>query len=195
MSINSSIHPKYEGVAFKMFLTAATLLLMLASPAGSQEYGYSYLRMEVAGHPITNLVINEKYSAGWLEVLGVRVKLLSSNTHPKDQPKPAGETVSVAKADEDGWTTFPAVLRSGRSGPGKLSFGAGDSGGLDPLFEAQKHQSLIKQAELDFYTVETDKFVGRFKIKGIRILSLKDIPASACGAYEISLSFHSIVKE
>jgi hypothetical protein len=51
---------------------------MLASPAGSQDYGYSYLRMEVAGHTIRRFVQNEKYSTGWLVIEGVELQRLAS---------------------------------------------------------------------------------------------------------------------
>ena len=196
MSINCSIRPKHEGAAFKIFPTAATLLLMLASPAGSQEYGYSYLRMEVAGHTIRNFVQNEKYSTGWLGIEGVELQRLAPVVDSAAQPEPPVEAVKTAKEQkaDNPWLKFPAALRSGRSGPGKLRFGAGDSGGLEPLFDAQNQKSVIPEAELDFYTEQNPKFVGIFKIKGIRILSLEDMPASACGAYVITFSFKSIAK-
>jgi len=178
MSFNSGISLIKDGIGGRTFVAAAAIWLLMPSSMRSQEVGYSYLRMDVNGHTISNFVPNEKYSRGWLEILG-----LEANTN------------KTVKADRDGWTELSALLRSGRSGPGKLRFAAGDSGGMAPLFDAIKQNFLVPQAELDFYTEDTGKFVGRFTIKKIHILSLQDIPASACGAYMITLSFQSIRKD
>ena len=195
MSFNRGTPSNNNGIGGGAFVAAAALWLLMAPATRSQEVGYSYLRMDVNGHTISNFVPNEKYSRGWLEILGMEVKSPSSITHPPPQPELKENTKEIAKSDGDGWTQLSAALRSGRSGPGKLHFAAGDSGGMEPLFDAIKQSSVIPQAELDFYTENTGKFVGRFKIKKIRILSLEDIPASACGAYMITVSFQSIAKE
>lgn len=181
MSFNCGIPSKDNGIGGRAFVAAAAILLLVAPAVRSQELGYSYLRMDVNGHTISNFVPNEKYSRGWLQIMG--------------QPALKADTDKTAKADDDGWAAFSSVLRSGRSGPGTLRFGAGDSGGMEPLFDAVKQKLVIPQAELDLYTEDTEKFIGRFKIKKIRILSLEDMPASACGAYVITLSFQSIAKE
>jgi hypothetical protein len=194
MSFNCGTPLNIKGIGGRAFVAAAALCLLMAPAARSQEVGYSYLRMDVNGHTISNFVPNEKYT-GWLEILGLQAKSLSSITHSASQPELKADANKTVKPDSDGWTALSALLRSGRSGPGKLRFDAGDSGGMEPLFDAIKQKLVIPQAELDFYTEDTGKSVGRFKIKGIRILSLEDMPASACGAYIITLSFQSIAKE
>jgi hypothetical protein len=195
MSFNCGIPAKNRGIGVRAFIGAAALWLLMASSVRSQEAGYSYLRMDVNGHTISNFVPNEKYSRGWLEILGVQVKSPSPITHPLSQPELKADTNKTVKPDSDGWTELSVALRSGRSGPGKLRFAAGDSGGMEPLFDAIKQKSVIPQAELDLYIEDTGKFVGRFTIKKIRILSLEDIQASACGAYMITVSVQSIAKE
>jgi hypothetical protein len=195
MSFSCATHPKYHTLVHKIFPAVMLLWLMFAPAAASQENGYSYLRMDVDGHTISNFVPSEKYSRGWLEVEIVEVERQSSANHSDAKTDPQPYTLSAEKVGDGRWITLSSALRSGRIGPGKLRFGAGDSGGMEPLFDAKNHKSVIPQAELDFYAENTDKFVGRFKIKSIRILSLEDMPASACGAYVITLSFQSIAKE
>src|SRR5271165_3664980 len=90
--------------------------------AGGERFGYSYLRMEISGKPITNIVVDEKYQ-GWLQISSVRTTAV--------QP-PTKATASSAKPASK-WAALPAILQSGRVGRGKIRFGAGDSGGLDPL--------------------------------------------------------------
>ena len=181
MSFNCGTPLNNDGIGGTAFVAAAALWLLMAPAARPQELGYSYLRMDVNGHTISTFVPNEKYSRGWLQIMG--------------QPELKADTNKTVKADGDGWTSLSAVLQSGRRGPGTLRFDAGDSGGMEPLFDAIKQKVIIPQAELDSYTEDTGKFVGRFKIKKLRILSLEDMPASACGAYIITLSFQSIAKE
>ena len=98
--------------------------------------------------------------------------------------------------EKDGrpWTDFQAILHSGRAGSGRFSFGAGDNGGLEPLIDAQKHKSLIASAELDLYDDDSGKLIGKYRIKGIHVLSLEDVKASACAMYEINMSFQSVEK-
>lgn len=57
------------------------------------------------------------------------------------------------------------------------------------------HHTIIPEADLVYYDLEKNVFIGKYKLKGIRVLSLEDFPASACAMYEITLSFHSISKE
>jgi len=195
MSFNRGIPSNNNAIGGRSLFAAVALWLLVASSVRSQVPGYSYLRMDVNGNTISNFVPNEKYSSGWLGILGVEAKSPSSITHPSSQPELKADTNKTVKSDSDGWTELSAALRSGRSGPGKLRFAAGDSGRMEPLFDAIKQKSVIPQAELDFYMEDTGKFVGRFKIKKIRILSLEDIQSSACGAYMITVSVQSIAKE
>ncbi len=58
MSVNCNIRSKCEDASYKLFPAVVMHLLTLAPAVGSQEYGYSYLRMEVAGKTIRNFVPN-----------------------------------------------------------------------------------------------------------------------------------------
>jgi hypothetical protein len=53
----------------------------------------------------------------------------------------------------------------------------------------------VPEAELDFYDLDTAKFVGKYEVRGIRVLSLENAAASACPMYDVTLSFRSIGKE
>jgi hypothetical protein len=164
-------------------LAVMAMCLAFASAAGPQshEYGYSYLHIEIGGHPMTNFVHNAKYE-GWLQVESVTAQDAASS-HPSKQ------------TDADQWTTVPPRLRAAKGGPGKLEFGAGDEGGLDPLLDAQKHHTLIDHAELDLYALDGGAFLGKFRFTGIHILSVEGIPASACPMYSITLSFRSFARK
>src|SRR5690348_8942503 len=48
-----------------------------AHPALAQSDGHSYMRLEISGHPMTNLVVDEKYQ-GWLAIEGVRASTTQS---------------------------------------------------------------------------------------------------------------------
>jgi hypothetical protein len=180
-------------VAPLALLALALALGGTATPASAQADRYSYLRIEIAGHPVTNIVFNEKYP-GWLQIEGVDAK--SDAPVPNEKSHASRTDPSWHPNEKDGrpWTTFQAILRSGRAGSGRFSFAAGDSGGMDPLIDAQKHKSLIASAELDLYDENSGAFIGKYRIKGIHVLSLEDVKASACAMYEINMSFQSVEK-
>jgi hypothetical protein len=115
---------------------------------------------------------------------------------PNEKKHAADYDPSWHPNEKDGrpWTDFPVILRSGRAGSGRFSLGAGDSGGLEPLIDAQKRKSLIASAELDLYDRDSHALIGKYRIKGIQVLSLKDVQASACAMYEITMSFQSVQK-
>jgi hypothetical protein len=170
-------------LAFATVEIAASHATTRTAKPGGEGNGYSYLRMEISGKPITNIVVDEKHQ-GWLQISSVRATALQSDANANaSSAKPASK-----------WTALPAILRAGRVGRGKIRFGAGDSGGLDPLIEAQKHGSPVESAELDLYDESSGKFIGKYKLKNIRVLSLEDVPASACAMYEITMSFESANK-
>ncbi|MGB0034194.1 MAG: hypothetical protein WBP79_01815 [Candidatus Acidiferrales bacterium] len=171
------------------FLCAAAITVMMAAPARTQSVGYSYLHIAVNGQTATNIVVNEKYN-GWLGIEGVEAAPPAVAAK-----KSANAATKVRKDDESEWKEAAASLRAGKAGPGRLRFGAGDEGGFDPIVKAQKEKLLIPEADLDLYVFETNELVGKFKIRGIRVLSLEDVPASACPMYMVTLSFQSIAKE
>ena len=53
----------------------------------------------------------------------------------------------------------------------------------------------MPQAELELYDEDKNVLIGRYKLTGIRILSLENVPASACAMSEVTLSFRAIEKE
>lgn len=174
-------------------LLCSVLMLVGYTPtARPQSIGYSYLHIVVKGQPVTNLVFDKKY-LGWLRVDGVEVQGSASSALAS---KSAISSTARAPSNADrGWKPLPTILQSNSLGPGNLRFGAGDDGRMAPLLTAQEKRTFVPEAEIDLYVEETSQFVGKFKIKGIRILSLRDVQASACPMYEVTLSFQSIVKE
>jgi hypothetical protein len=155
--------------------------------------GYSYVRMSIDGHAISNFVHDAKY-VGWLTVEGVEISRRGVLVKGSAGTASDGVYHNDPKTERN-WADFPATLDSGRRGPGEIRFGAGDAGGFRPAFDAMKKGTLIREAELIFYNFETAKFVGKYKIKGIRVRALEDIQASACPMYEVTLRFQSIEKE
>lgn len=168
------------GVTIKLTLLAAVVVWIPS--ARPQSYGYSYLRISVKGQPVTNFVESKDHQ-GWVQLEDVQAQMRTSTTTPRTS-RNAGAR----------WTAVPDAVRSSR-GPGKLSFGAGDDGNLELLVDAEKHKTLIPEAELDVYDIGTTKFLGRFKLKGIHILSVEDVPASACPMDGVTASFQSIAEE
>ncbi|MGH9748149.1 MAG: hypothetical protein ACRD59_18790 [Candidatus Acidiferrales bacterium] len=172
-------------------------ILIFAPPLPAQSDGHSYLRMEISGRPITNLVADEEHR-GWLGVLMVRATLTPYRPHASEESAPdksaPGATAKKLEQSKDHWKNFSTILHSGHARAGKIRFGAGDDGGLAPLLDAQKHNSLIASADLDLFNENSGAFIGRYRLKGIRILSLEDVPASACAMYEITMSFQSAEK-
>jgi hypothetical protein len=166
--------------------TIVTLILPFSTGA-QQSDGHSYLRMEIAGRRPVNFVSDPEYSKGWLAIQGVDAKSSGSSAN---SAAVAGK--NGWHRNEKGWTTLPAIMKSGHAGPGRMSFGVGDNGGLAPLLDAQKHGTLIASVELDLFTEDGTALIGKYQIKHIRILSLEDVPASACGMYLTTISFRSI---
>jgi hypothetical protein len=161
-----------------------------AAPARAQSDGFSYLHIEIAGHPVTNMAWNEKYK-GWLQIEAVEA---SSDAPNAGAGSGAAKSGSWLENDGRRWNVFPAILDSGRAGAGRLGFGIDDSRSLEPLRDAQKRKSLIASAELDYYDEVSGTFIGKYRLKGIRVLSLENAPASACPMYELTIRFQSVEK-
>jgi hypothetical protein len=157
----------------------------VAAPARAQ----SYLRIEIAGHHVTSSPWKEKYK-GWLQIEAVEASSDAQNARAGSGDAPRGSWM------EDGrrWTVFPSILNSGRAAAGRLSFGIDESASLEPLRDAQKHKSLIASAELDYYDDNSGTCIGKYRLKGIRVLSLETAPPSACPEYELTISFQSVEK-
>ena len=201
MRAESSFRPPWAVVLLQLAasVTLAVLLLVLTLPIRAQEYGYSYMRIAVEGKSVTNFVHNSRYT-GWLQVEAVRAGPALPVTHSAPETASggagaAGTPTKVEKVRSERWTTLPSLLRSRRGGAGELRFGAGDDGGLQPLFDAQKQRTNVPQAELELYDEDKNVLIGRYKLTGIRILSLENVPASACAMSEVTLSFRAIEKE
>jgi hypothetical protein len=151
----------------------------------SADDGHSYMHITIGDHVPRNLVINEQYQkGGWLAVELVLVKN-TGQTHAA-----AGKKAGLPK----GWGLLSVEMKSGHHGPGTLSFGVGDNGGLDPLLAAQKNGTVIPSADLDLFPNygEGRTLIGKYRIKGIRIVAVEDVPASACAMYEVTVRFQSI---
>ncbi|HXZ13769.1 MAG TPA: hypothetical protein VEG64_15395 [Candidatus Sulfotelmatobacter sp.] len=191
--------PHWIWVAAWMIAAAVSGLGIAAAGARADGYGYSYMRLVIGGQPVINLVHDSRYQ-GWLQVEAVRaapriaIKKLAGGQSPADGP-------STAKKGQIQWTTLPKILVSGRAGAGEIRFGAGElwigderKSSLSPLMEAQDKKTVIESAELDLYNEDGGAFIGKYRLKGIRVLSLEDVPASACAMWEVTLSFQSVEK-
>ena len=156
------------------------------SPAqDSADDGHSYMHITIGDHVLTNFVGNDKYQkGGWLAVELVLIKN-TGQTHAAGR-----NTAGLPK----GWGLLSAEMKSGHHGPGTLSFGVGDNGGLDPLLAAQKSGTVIPSADLDLFPDygEGRTLIGKYLIKRIRIVAVADVPASACSMYEVTVRFQSI---
>jgi len=144
------------------------------------QIGYSYLKLVIGGTAMQNLERNREY-AGWLELDGVDARLFPVPA------KPASE-----KQHRAGWTSVDKFLRDHPGHSGELDFGVGDIGGLDPMLDAMKRKAVIPEADLDYFNYDTNVLVGKYKLTGVRILSMKDVPASACAMYDVVIRFDSI---
>ncbi len=89
-----------------------------AAPARAQ----SYLRIEIAGHPVTSSPWNEKYK-GWLQIEAVEASSDALNAKAGSGAAPSGSWEESGRR----WAVFPAILHSGRATAGRLSFGIDDS--------------------------------------------------------------------
>jgi hypothetical protein len=183
-------------VAFSLAAVVAALFCF-AHAALAQSDGHSYLRLEISGHPMTNVVLDEKYQ-GWLAIEGVRATIIQSPPRTTDEvgskDEGPGDAAQKTKKANDHWLSLPVILRSGHAHAGKIRFGAGDSGGLEPLLDAQKRKTLLASANLDLYDESNGTLPGKYQLKGIRVLSLEDVQASACAMYEVTMSFQSARK-
>jgi hypothetical protein len=171
----------------------ASACLLAALPTYSQSDYHSYMRISINGHPVTNIVL-DKAHRGWMGLEGIE------GWRRNAPGRSAATAASGAPRSKPGnsrkWTSLPLLLKPGLIGSGELRFEAGDDGeGLGPLIQAQKHKVRIPVAELDLYSDETNKIVGRYQVRQIRILSLEDASWSACPAFEVTLSFESIARE
>jgi|SRR5579871_2510371 len=179
--------------ASTLFLLATLVVMLHAPTAAAQTYGYSYLRMQIAGNSISNVFDDAKYT-GWLQLDIAEARLYlpraarAGEANSQVTPKPATTTYTR-------WKSLPVLLKSGHAGRGQLRILAGDNGGLDPLFEAQKHKAAIPEAQIDLYEFETNQFLGSVQVKSIRILKVENAAAMACPAYLITMSFQSISKQ
>jgi hypothetical protein len=147
--------------------------------------GHSYMRISIGDHVLTNFVRNEEYQKGdWLAVESVLLKS-TGQTHA------AGRNTD---GRPKGWVHLSAEMKSGQHGPGTLRFGVGDNGGLDPLLAAQKNGTIIPSADLDLFPDygEGRTRIGKYRIQRIRIVAVEDVPASACGMYDVKMRFQSI---
>jgi hypothetical protein len=160
-----------------------------AAPARAQSDPFSYLRIEIAGHHVITMGWKEKYK-GWLQIEDVEASSDALNAKAGSGSAPSGSWEESGRR----WTVFPAILHSGRSGAGRLSFGIDDSSDREPLRDAQKLNSLIASAELDYYDEKSGAFIGKYRLKGIRVISLENAPPSACPEYELTISFQSVEK-
>jgi len=145
---------------------------------------HSYLRIVIGDRALTNLAQNEEHQkGGWLAIEPVLVK--------STRPTPGvGGSTDIPK----GWRLLSEEMKSGHHGPGTLSFGVGDDGGLEPLLAAQKNSTIIPSADLDLF-LDNDKTrtrIGKYLIKRIRIVAVEDVPASACSMYYVTIRFQSI---
>lgn len=158
-------------------------------------FGYSYVKISVGDKAITNFVHDEKY-LGWLTVEGVTVKLPPEMAQSATQRgfSELDESISL-KAFAEGWRYLELVPHLKRMGPGRIEFGSGDDGGFGPMIEAQKRGALIPSAELVLNKMDGGRYIGRYKLAGIRVISLEDVQASACPMYDVTLSFRSMTRE
>src|ERR1700741_4882258 len=97
--------------------------LLLAPNTRAQEIGYSYMRLEIGGHLVTNFVDDKKYQ-GWMQVLSVDA-MLAAAVKKADNAKFPTDTSKSSKNAELPWTTLPKILISGRAGAGEIRFAAG----------------------------------------------------------------------
>jgi hypothetical protein len=117
-------HPRWA-VVFIVSLVAAAVgefprQSLAQNPDGD---GHSYMHIVIGDHVLTNFGPNANYQkGGWLAIDSVAVKS-PGQTHVY-----RGNTDRLPK----GWVFLSAKMKSGHHGPGTLSFGVGDSGGLDP---------------------------------------------------------------
>jgi len=206
MTKNCGVRPMRDWARCAAAFAAAAFLLTLAPFACGQiqkqdqnqdddhAYGYSYMHISVGTQAITNFVRDQKY-AGWLTVEGVMINLRTPSAHSAKEAAPNPNDTLEQKRTREGWKYFEQVRPSSRIGPGKLNFGSGDDGGFGPMIDAQKRGTVIPSVELALYTIDGGRYIGRFKVTGVRVLSLEDVQASACPMYDVTLSFRSIRKE
>jgi len=182
-------HHRRWAVVFVVLVVAATVgefprQSLAQNPA---DDGHSYMHIMIGNHVLTNLVRNEEYQkGGWLAVESVSLLVKSTG-----QTRGAGgNTDRLPK----GWELLSPEMKPGHHGPGTLSFGVGDNGGLEPLLAAQKNGTIIPSADLDLFPDygKGRTLIGKYLIKRIRIVAVEDVPASACGMYVVTMRFQSI---
>ena len=155
-------------------------LVDAAAAQNAGELGYSYLKLIIDGKTMQNIERKREYR-GWLMLDGIDARALPHEVHPPTETNhPAG------------WTSLEKFLRDGPKRSGELDFGVGDDGGLDPMLEAVKRKAVIPEADLDYYDYEKNVLVGRYKLTGVRIISVENAAASACAMYDVQIRFESI---
>jgi hypothetical protein len=168
-----------------LVVVAAVGVFPRQSLAQNPDDGHSYMHITIGDHVLTNFVENEEYQKGdWLSVEDVLVKS-TWQTHA---------AASATRRLPKGWELLSAEMKSGHHSPGTLRFGVGDNGGLEPLLTAQRNGTIIPSADLDLFPDygEGGTRIGKYRIKGIRIVAVDDVPASACGMYDVTVRFQSI---
>lgn len=159
---------------------AARPLVRAAAAQNNGELGYSYLRLVIDGKTMQNIGRKQEYR-GWLMLHAIDARAFPHEIHPPTE-----------KYHPAGWTSLDKFLRDGPKRSGELGFGVGDDGGLDPMLEAVKLKAVIPEADLDYYDFLANVFVGKHRLTGVRILSVQDMPASACAMYDVRIRFASI---
>jgi hypothetical protein len=180
-------HQRRWAVVFVLLVVAAAVGEFPRQSLAQElaDDGHSYIHIVIGDHVLRNMVENEEYQkGGWLSVESVLIKR-RGQTHDSD-----GDTDRLPK----GWRFLSEEMKSGHHGPGTLSFGVGDNGGLTPLFSAQKNGTIIPSADLDLFPDygKGRKLIGKYLIKRIRIVAVEDVPVSACGMYDVTVRFQSI---
>jgi hypothetical protein len=180
-------HRRWAAVIVVLVVAAALVEFPRQSLAQDEaDDGHSYMHIVIGDRALTNIIGNREYGkGGWLSVDSVLVKTTSqahgpSSRTPDQLPK--------------GWGLLSDEMKSGHHGPGTLSFGVGDNGGLEPLLTARKNGTIIPSADLDLFPDygKGRTLIGKYLIKRIRIIAVEDVPASACGMYDVTVRFQSI---
>jgi hypothetical protein len=181
-------HHRRWAVVFVVLVVAAALgeFPRESLAQDGADDGHSYIHIVIGDHALTNVFGNGEYGkGGWLSVDPVLVKT-TGQTH--------GPSSRTPDQLPKGWELLSDEIKSGHHGPGTLSFGVGDNGGLEPLLAAQKNGTIIPSADLDLFPDygRGRTRIGKYLIKRIRIVAVEDVPSSACGMYNVTVRFQSI---
>jgi hypothetical protein len=147
----------------------------------------SHLRIEIAGHHF------EVRPGRNNSRLPIKAREASSETLHAKAASGGSPNLSWEESDRR-WTVFPTILHSGRAGAGRLRLKIEDSARLKPLREAQKHKSLVASAGLGYHYRNSGACIGKHRCKGIRVLSLENVPPRSCPEYALTIRFPSVEK-